>query len=65
METEIETRIYEKLGKIENEIVSLKAILPMPQTSPQIVSLGGMLKGVEITEADIKEAKSALFKVRV
>ena len=66
MQKEVETQIYEKLGRIEKEIELLKNfVIQMSPTPKQIVSLGGVLKGVEITEEDIKEAKNSVFKIDI
>lgn len=66
MQPEVETQIYSKLSEIEKEIETLKAIvIQMTPTPKQIVSLGGMLKGIEITEEEIKEAKNSLFKFSI
>lgn len=61
MQTEVETQIYKKLGRIEGEIENLRVLLLQRQrTTRQIVSLGGLFKGVKVSEEDIKEAKSLL-----
>ncbi|ATZ61586.2 MAG: hypothetical protein BME93_05910 [Methanosarcinales archaeon Met12] len=66
MQTEVETQIYEKLGRIEGEIEDLRTLLLQGQQIPKrVVSLGGLFKGVGVTEEDIKEAKSSLFKVGI
>jgi hypothetical protein len=55
-----------KNDKIESEMENPKVlILRIPQTPKQIVSLGGMLKGIEITDNGIKEAKKSLFKIGI
>jgi hypothetical protein len=50
-----------KLEKIEKELLKLKkgASFGLPK---KIISLKGILKGIKITEKDIKEAKKSLFK---
>jgi hypothetical protein len=50
-----------KLEKIEKELLKLKkgAGFGLPK---KIISLKGILKGIKITEKDIKEAKKSLFK---
>lgn len=55
------TAYLEKLGKLEKEILKLKkgAGFELPK---KIISLKGILKGLKITEKDIKEAKRSLFK---
>lgn len=59
----IQEEIYPELKKIENEIQNLKILILQTQQMPkQIVPLKGMLKGITVTEEDIKEAKKSLFK---
>jgi hypothetical protein len=66
MQKEFEIQIYEKLDKIECEMENMKAlILQISQRPKQIVSLGGILKEIEITEDDIEEAKNSLFKTGI
>jgi len=50
-----------KLEKLEKEVLKLKkeGIFELP---PKLISLKGILKGVKITEKEIKEAKKSLFK---
>lgn len=56
-------QIYPELEEIKNEIQNLKILIIKSQQTPkQIVSLKGMLKGVKISDVDIKEAKKSLFK---
>lgn len=53
-----------KLNEIENEIVSLKTIMIQAIQQPlqkQIISLKGILKGISVSEEDIKKAKESLF----
>lgn len=55
--------IYPELKKIENEIQGLKVLIIKTHEMPkQTVSLKGMLKGITVTEEDIKEAKKSIFK---
>lgn len=54
--------IYPELKKIENELKEIKMMLKMQERKP--VKLGGMLKGVKITEKDIRNAKRSLLKSR-
>ena len=59
----MQEEIYLELKKIENEIQNLKILIIKTRQMPkQIVSLKGMLKGITVTEEDIKEAKKSLFK---
>ena len=56
-----QTKYQEKLGKLEKEILKLKkgASFDFP---PKIISLKGVLKGVDISEKDIETTKKSLFK---
>ena len=47
--------IYPELKKIENELKEIKMMLKT-QAEKKPVKLGGTLKGVKITEKDIKDA---------
>ena len=59
----MQEEIYPELKKIENEIQSLKILIIKTHQMPkQVISLKGMLKGITVTEEDIKEAKKSLFK---
>ena len=59
----MQEEIYPELKKIENEIQNLKILIIKTQQMPkQVVSLKGMLKGITVTEEDIKEVKKSLFK---
>lgn len=55
------TKYQQKLEELEEEILKLKkgAGFKFP---PKIISLKGILKGIKITEEDIKKAKKSLFK---
>lgn len=50
-----------KLEKIEKELLKFKkgGVLKLPK---KIISLKGILKGIKISEEDIKKAKKSLFK---
>jgi hypothetical protein len=50
-----------RLEKIEKEILKLKKGVGFGLPK-KIISLKGILKGIKITEKDIKEAKKSLFK---
>ncbi len=52
-----------KIEIIEKEIMGLKlsVLKKLTPTSQNIVSLKGILKGVEISEKDIKAAKKSLY----
>ncbi len=55
--------IYPELKKIENEIKEIKILILKSQVlKKKPVKLGGMLKGVKITNDDIEESKKSLFK---
>ena len=54
--------IYPELKKIENELKEIKMMLKIQERKP--VKLGGTLKGVKITEKDIRDAKKSLLKSR-
>lgn len=56
------TKYVEKLEKLEKEILKLKkgGLLGIPKKIA--ISLKGILKGVEITEKEIEDAKKSLFK---
>ena len=61
--TKINTRIRGKqikqLGRIEKEILKFKQDAGF-MAGKIVVSLRGMLKGIEFTEKDIREAKKSL-----
>jgi len=65
MQKQIDEPIFKKLEKIETDIHELKLMMLQHLLVEKVVSIGGMLKGVKITDLDIKEAKSSLFKSRV
>jgi hypothetical protein len=54
-----------KLEKIEAELNNLKSIVVTFIQEPKykkIVKLRSLLKGIQVSENDIKEAKNSLFK---
>ena len=55
--------ILHKIETIEKEVVGLKlsVLKKLTPTSQNVVSLKGILKGVEISEKDIKAAKKSLY----
>ena len=63
--TKINTRVRGKqikqLGRIEKELLKFKQDAGF-MAGKIVVSLRGMLKGIEFTEKDIREAKKSLFK---
>lgn len=54
--------IEEKLSKIEKEILELKRMIIRDTALKKKVSLKGILKGLQIEEADFIQAKKSLFK---
>ena len=55
-----------KLETIEDELYSLKSIIirVIQQPEPkQILALKGLLKGIQVNEGDIEEAKKSLFNI--
>lgn len=52
--------ILKKLENLESEINSIKNIIN-PKQKKATVSLKGTLKGLKITEEDIKNAQKSLF----
>lgn len=56
-----EQTILTKLEKLEKELLKLKkgGNFKLPKKT---VSLKGILKGIKVTEKDIKKAKKSLFK---
>jgi hypothetical protein len=58
--------IYPELKKIEDEIQVLKILVVKSKKLPKkVIKLEGVLKGIEVDEKDIEEAKKALFKSSV
>lgn len=56
-------KLYPELKKIESEIQVLKILVFQSiQLPKQKASLKGLLKGITVSEKDIKEAKKLLFK---
>ena len=53
--------IFKKIKKIENELNNLKNII-LSKTKKNIVSLKGILEGIEITDKEITDSKKSLFK---
>lgn len=55
------TKYQQKLEELEKEILKLKkgGIFEFP---PKIISLKGILKGIKVTEEEIRNAKKSLFK---
>jgi len=53
--------LINRIEVIEKELALLKSYLKKRERK-KIIKLEGLWKGVEITEADIEEAKRALFK---
>lgn len=55
--------ILHKIETIEKEVMGLKlsVLKKLTTTSQNVVSLKGILKGVEISEKDIKAAKKSLY----
>ena len=58
-------QIYPELEEIKNEIRSLKILIIEKSQTKQVVSIGGALKGIKISEEDIEEAKKSVFKFGV
>ena len=60
-----EQLLYKKLNKIEKQIDVLKLIMAgaMQNKNKKMISLKGLLSGVEISESDISESKKSLFKL--
>ena len=57
------TDILHKIENIEKEIVELKlsVLKKLAPTGENIISLKGILKGVEITERDIATARKSIY----
>jgi hypothetical protein len=55
--------VLKKIKAIEKEILELKLFVlkDLSPSGKKLVSLKGILKGVEITEADIENAKQSLY----
>lgn len=52
--------ISKKIEALEQELQSLKNIF-LGQSKNKVVSLKGLLKGIQISEEDFKEAEKSLF----
>jgi hypothetical protein len=57
------TEILQKIGNIEKEVMGLKLTLlkNLTPSGKKVISLKGILKGIEITEEDISSAKKSLY----
>ena len=55
--------LSEKIKHIGNELASLKDSHVIKETDKRVISLKGMLKGIVVSEKDIKKAKKSLFKI--
>ena len=55
--------ILHKIEAIEKEVMDLKlsVLKKLTPTGKKVISLKGILKGVDVTEADISAAKKALY----
>lgn len=51
-----------KLNKLEKEIENLKILVAYRVESKEVTPLGGMLKGISVSEEDFTEAKKSLFR---
>ena len=63
-----DTDILHKIESIEKEVMDLKlSVLKKLTPSPQkIISLKGILKGIEISEKDIEKAQKSLYsKIKI
>ena len=56
--------VEKKMNNIEREIISLKLLLMKlsQKKKKESVSINGLLKGVTVTEEDLKEANDSLFR---
>lgn len=61
----MEQSVNQKLNLIENEIINLKDIIIniIQQKPKKILHLKRLLKGISISDEDIKKAKKSLFKL--
>ena len=60
----METNMEKKLNNIELELYNLKSIiikLSQTQTPKKLVKIKGMLKGINVNDENIDEAKNSLF----
>jgi len=53
--------LINRIEALEKELVLLKSLVKKREQK-KVIKLEGLWKGVEITEADIEEAKKTLFK---
>jgi hypothetical protein len=55
--------ILQKIENIEKEVMGLKLTLlkNLPPSGKKLISLKGILKGIEVTEEDISSAKKSLY----
>ena len=55
--------ILQKIENIEKEVMGLKLTLlkNLTPSGKKIISLKGILKGIEVTEEDISSAKKSLY----
>jgi len=59
----MEEKLLPQLKKIENEIAVIKLlILKSTHEAKKPVKLGGLLKGVSVSEEEIESAKKQTFK---
>ena len=61
----MELNVNKKLDTLGNEIISLKLLLMklLQKKKLESLRLEGSLNGIEVSEEDIEEAKTSLFKV--
>jgi hypothetical protein len=58
------SEILHKIETIEKEVMDLKKLSVLKKLTPsakKIVSLKGIIKGVDISEKDIEQAKKSLY----
>ncbi len=57
------TEILQKIGNIEKEVMGLKLTLlkNLAPSGKKVISLKGILKGIEITEEEISSSKKSLY----
>lgn len=57
------SEMLQKIKNIEKEVMDLKLTIlkRLPPSGKKVISLKGILKGVEITEEDISSAKKSLY----
>lgn len=56
-------KLAEKVDMIQKDIDLLKHGFVKGAQGKKVVSLKGVLKGIEISEEDVEEAKKSLFKM--